>query len=82
MNEQSTLRLACGTRPRDAIGSASNSRAKNLASDTRSGHMLSFLLPLIQEMAVVSYWRKYVHLILVKVVFCGKYITLNKITKI
>ena len=27
--------------------------------------MLSFLLPLFQERAVVSYWRKYVHEVLV-----------------
>ena len=35
--------------------------------ETRSGHILSFLLPLIQEdfSAVVSYWRKYVHEVLV-----------------
>ena len=32
--------------------------------------------------AAVSYWRKYVHEVLVKVVICGKYINLNKITKI
>ena len=33
--------------------------------DTQSGLILSFLLPLIQEGAVVSYWRKYVHKVLV-----------------
>ena len=36
--------------------------------DTRSGHILSFLLPLIQEgqlSVTVSYWRKYVHEVLV-----------------
>ena len=33
--------------------------------DTRSGNILSFLLPLFQERAVVSYWRKYVHEVLV-----------------
>ena len=32
--------------------------------DTRSGHILSFLLPLIRG-AVVSYWRKYEHEVLV-----------------
>ena len=33
--------------------------------DTRSGNILSFLLPLFQRRAVVSYWRKYVHEVLV-----------------
>ena len=33
--------------------------------DTRSGNVLSFLLLLFQEGAVVSYWRKYVHEVLV-----------------
>ena len=32
--------------------------------NTRSGNILSFLLPLFQK-AVVSYWRKYVHKVLV-----------------
>ena len=32
--------------------------------DTRSGNILSFLLPLFRR-AVVSYWRKYVHEVLV-----------------
>ena len=32
--------------------------------DTRSGHMLSFLLP-DSGRAVISYWRKYVHEVLV-----------------
>ena len=35
--------------PRCAVGSASDSRARGLGFDTRSGHILSFLLPLIQE---------------------------------
>ena len=33
--------------------------------DTRSGHILSFLLPLIQEGQLSVYWRKYVHEVLV-----------------
>ena len=33
--------------------------------DTRSGNILSFLLPLFLRRAVVSYWRKYVHEVLV-----------------
>ena len=33
--------------------------------DTRSGNILSFLLPLFSRRAVVSYWRKYVHEVLV-----------------
>ena len=35
--------------PRSADGRASDSRARGLRFDTRSGHILSFLLPLIQE---------------------------------
>ena len=35
--------------PRSAIGSASNSRARGSGFDTRSGHILSFFLPLFQE---------------------------------
>ena len=34
---------------RSAVGRASDSRARGLGFDTRSGHTLSFLLPLIQE---------------------------------
>ena len=34
--------------PRCAVGSASESRAKGPGFDTESGHILSFLLPLIQ----------------------------------
>ena len=33
--------------PRSAVGSASDSRARGHGFDTRSGHILSFLLPLI-----------------------------------
>ena len=32
-----------------AVGSASDSRARGPEFDTRSGHILSFLFPLIQE---------------------------------
>ena len=32
---------------------------------SRSGNILSFLLPLLSRRAVVSYWRKYVHEVLV-----------------
>ena len=34
--------------PRSAVGSASDARAKGPGFDTQSGHILSFLLPLIQ----------------------------------
>ena len=37
------------TGPRSAVGSASASRARGPGFDTRSGHVLSFLLPLIQK---------------------------------
>ena len=35
--------------PRSAVGSASDSRTRGPGFDTGSGHILSFLLPLIQE---------------------------------
>ena len=35
--------------PRSAVSSESDSRARGPRFDTRSGHILSFLLPLIQE---------------------------------
>ena len=35
--------------PRSAVGSASASRARGPGLDTRSGNILSFLLPLVQE---------------------------------
>ena len=35
--------------PRSAVGSASDSRARGPGFDARPGHILSFLLPLIQE---------------------------------
>ena len=37
------------TGPRGVVGSVSDPRAKGSGFDTRSGHILSFLLPLIQE---------------------------------
>ena len=35
--------------PRSSVGSSSDSRARGPGFDTRSGHILPFLLPLIQE---------------------------------
>ena len=35
--------------PRSAVGSMSDSRTRGPGFDTRSGHILLFLLPLIQE---------------------------------
>ena len=35
--------------PRSAVDSASDSRARGPGFDTRSGHILSFLLRLVQE---------------------------------
>ena len=35
--------------PRSAVGSPSDSRARVPGFDTRSGHILSFLIPQIQE---------------------------------
>ena len=35
--------------PRFAVGSASDSRARDAGFDTQSGHIPSFILPLIQE---------------------------------
>ena len=35
--------------PRSAVDSASDSRVRDPGFDTRSGHILSLLLPLIQE---------------------------------
>ena len=35
--------------PRNAVGRASDSKVRGPGLDTRSGHILSFLLPLIQE---------------------------------
>ena len=49
--------------PRKAVGCASDSRVRAPGFDTRSGHILSFLLPADSGRAVVSYWQKYVHLV-------------------
>ena len=46
---------------RSVVGRAPNSYARGPGFDTRPGHIFLFLLPLIQEGAVASYWRKYVH---------------------
>ena len=35
--------------PRSAVGRAPDSQARGHGLDTRSGHILSFLLPLLQE---------------------------------
>ena len=50
--------------PRGAVGSVSDSRARGPRFDSQSGHIFSFLLPLIQE-GHISCCRKYVHLVLV-----------------
>ena len=44
----SSLDVTSG-RAASAVGSASNSRASGPGLDIRSGHIFSFLLPLIQE---------------------------------
>ena len=41
-----------------------DSKARGPGFDTQTGHILLFLLLLIQD-AVVSYWLKYMHLVLV-----------------
>ena len=51
--------------PRSAVGSASDSRARGPGFDTRSGHILSFLLPLIQERQLSVTGERYVHEVLV-----------------
>ena len=47
--------------PNSAVGSASDSRGRGHGFDTRSGHILSFLLPLIQEGQWSVTGEKYVH---------------------
>ena len=50
--------------PRSAVGSASDSKDRGFGFDTRFGHILSFLLPLIQagqfsvtgESMCTKYW--------------------------
>ena len=59
---QGTLRPAG---PRSAIGREPDSKVRGPGFDTWSGNILSFLLPLFSRRAVVSYWRKYVHEVLV-----------------
>ena len=44
-----------------SVDRASDSRARGLGFDTRSGHMLSFLLMLIQEGQLSVIGEKYVH---------------------
>ena len=46
-----------------SIGSASDSRASGPEFDTRPGHILSVLLPLVHEGRLSEYWQKYVHLV-------------------
>ena len=43
------------------VGRAPDSKVRGPGFDTRSGNILSYLLPLFH----VSYWRKYVHEVLV-----------------
>ena len=50
---QGTLRPAG---PRSAIGREPDSKVRGPGFDTRSGNILSFLLPLFSRRAVVSYW--------------------------
>ena len=45
--------------PRCAVDSASDSRARGPGFDTRSGHILSFLPPLVQEGTGESMGTKY-----------------------
>ena len=49
LSDLSVKASLCFAGPRSAVGSASDSRAIGSKFDTRSGHILSFLLPLIQE---------------------------------
>ena len=58
--------VSCSAGPRSAVGRKPDSYVRGPGFDTRSDHILSFLLPLIQRRALVSYWRKYVHEVLVK----------------
>ena len=44
-----SIPLHNGAEPHCAVSSGSDSRARNPGFDTLSGHILSFLLPLIQE---------------------------------
>ena len=51
--------------PRSAVGRTPDSLVRGPGFDTLSGHILSFLLPADSRGAVVSYWRKHVHEVLV-----------------
>ena len=51
--------------PRSAVGRASDSLVRGPGFDTRFGHMVSFLLPLIQEGQLSVTGEKYVHEVLV-----------------
>ena len=62
--EISALRHIRFAGPRSAIGRAPDSYVRGPGFDTQSGNIFSSLLLLFQE-AVVSYWRKYVHDVLV-----------------
>ena len=53
--------------PCNAVSRAPDSLVRGPRFDTRSGHTLSFFLPLIQKGQFVSYWRKYVHEVLVNI---------------
>ena len=50
--------------PHSAVRSGSDSIARGPKFDTQYGH-LTFVSPAHSRRAVVSYWRKYVHLVLV-----------------
>ena len=51
--------------PHSTVGRAPDSKVIGLGFDTRSGHILSFLLWLIQEGQLSVYWQKYVQEVLV-----------------
>ena len=51
--------------PRSAIGRAPDSKVRGPGFDTLSGNILSFSPSAFSRRAVVSYWRKYVHEVLV-----------------
>ena len=52
-------------RLRSAVGRAPDSQSRRLGLDTRPGHILSFLLALIQEGQLSVIGEKYVHEVLV-----------------
>ena len=53
------------TTPRSAVDNASDSRARGPGFDTRSGHILSFHHPLIQDWQLSVTGERYVHEVLV-----------------